>query len=200
MIKVNILPNITKFRWVDFEKSPSVYQCFFCHHVCLSNLKLALSHELLLTAQNINWKIFVVKLLQIHTRGRSFRFNWNWIRFVFLRNEIEVIMLIEFDWSDYEFGNWTHRKVPGQLCSITEPIEQQSDRLGLNECDWVLVQFTPIDYSGFIQRGLGEAGDRTGILYLRCSADVTNLGLNYFCDAGYSHQYPSISEVLAECR
>ena len=30
----------------DFEKSSSVYHCFFCHHVCLSNLKHAPSCEL----------------------------------------------------------------------------------------------------------------------------------------------------------
>ena len=32
--------------------------------------------------------------------------------------------------SSIEFGNRTHRKVPVRLCSITEPIEQQSERLG----------------------------------------------------------------------
>ena len=28
-IKEKFLPNITKFQWVDFEKSSSVYHCFF---------------------------------------------------------------------------------------------------------------------------------------------------------------------------
>ena len=46
-IKVKILPNITKFYRVDFEKSSSVYHCFFRRHVCLSNLK----HALPLTAR-----------------------------------------------------------------------------------------------------------------------------------------------------
>ena len=34
-----------------------------------------------------------------------------------------------------EFSNRTHRKVPVRLCSITEPIQQQSDRLGSIELD-----------------------------------------------------------------
>ena len=50
-IKVTILPNITKFWWVHFEKSSSVYHCFFRSHVCLSNLKHAPSRELPLTAR-----------------------------------------------------------------------------------------------------------------------------------------------------
>ena len=48
-IKVKILPNITKFYGVDFEKSSSVYYCFR-RHVCLSNLKQAPSRKLPLTA------------------------------------------------------------------------------------------------------------------------------------------------------
>ena len=52
MIKVKILPNITKFWWVDFEKLSSVtYHCFFRPHVCLSNSKHTPSHKLLLTAR-----------------------------------------------------------------------------------------------------------------------------------------------------
>ena len=35
-----------------------------------------------------------------------------------------------------------------QLCSITEPIEQQSDRLGSIEFDWYIVRFRSIDYAG----------------------------------------------------
>ena len=42
------------------------------------------------------------------------------------------------------------RKVPVRLCSITEPIEQQSDRLGSIEFDWFLVRFRSIDYAGMI--------------------------------------------------
>ena len=46
------------------------------------------------------------------------------MRFVFLSNKIELIASIEF-------GNRTHRirKVPVRLCSITEPMQQQSNRL-----------------------------------------------------------------------
>ena len=50
-IKVKVLPNITKFLRVDFEKSSSLYHCFFCRHVCLCILKHTPSSELLLTAR-----------------------------------------------------------------------------------------------------------------------------------------------------
>ena len=65
----------------------------------------------------VNWNIFYFKVLHIHTKGRSFRFNWSWMRFVFLPNKIELIPSIEFH-------NLTHQKIPVQLCSITELIEQ----------------------------------------------------------------------------
>ena len=55
----------------------------------------------------------------------SFRFSRNWMRFVFLPNKIELIATI----GSIEFDNRTDRKVPVQLCLITEPIEQQSNRL-----------------------------------------------------------------------
>ena len=42
------------------------------------------------------------------------------------------------------------RKVPVRLCSITEPIEQQSDRLGSIKFDRFLVRFRSIDYAGMI--------------------------------------------------
>ena len=35
----------------------------------------------------------------------------------------------------------THRKIPAWLCAITEPIEQQSGRLGSIEFNWFLVRF-----------------------------------------------------------
>ena len=44
------------------------------------------------------------------------------MRFVFLQNKIELIASIEF-------GKQTHRKNAVRLCSITEPIEKESDRL-----------------------------------------------------------------------
>ena len=57
------------------------------------------------------------------------------MRFVFLPNKIELIASIEF-------GNRTHRKVPVRSCSITEPIEQQSDRLGSIDFWFVFVALT----------------------------------------------------------
>ena len=41
-----------------------------------------------------------------------------------------------------EFGNRTHRKVPVRLCSITEPIEQQSDRLGSIDFWFIFIALT----------------------------------------------------------
>ena len=64
------------------------------------------------------------------------------MRFVFLPNKIELIASIEF-------GNRTHRTV--RLCSITEPVEQQSDRLGSIEFDRFLVRFRSISSAGFIK-------------------------------------------------
>ena len=55
------------------------------------------------------------------------------IPFVFLPNKIELIASISSIGS-IEFGNRTHRKVPVRLCSITEPIEQQSN-------DWIRLIF-----------------------------------------------------------
>ena len=49
----------------------------------------------------------------------------DWVRLVRLSSVIERTSLI----------NRTHRKVPVRLCSITEPIEPQSDRLGSIEFD-----------------------------------------------------------------
>ena len=46
-----------------------------------------------------------------------------------------------------EFGNRTHQKIPVRLCSIAEPIEHQSDRLGSIEFYWYLVRFHSIDYA-----------------------------------------------------
>ena len=47
--------------------------------------------------------------------------------------------------------NQTHRNVPVLLCSITEPIEQQSDRFGSIRFDWFLVRFRSIDYAGLLK-------------------------------------------------
>ena len=109
--------------------------CMF-HSINIVNLSI-LNHlnDKDFSSFRVNWNIFVFKLLQIHTRGRSFRFNWNWMRFIFLPNKIQLIASIEF-------GNRTHRKVPVRLCSITEPIEQQSDRLGSIDFWLVFVRLT----------------------------------------------------------
>ena len=49
-----------------------------------------------------------------------------------------------------EFGNRTLRKVPVPLCSISEPIEQQSDWLGSIEFARFLVRFRSISCTGQI--------------------------------------------------
>ena len=61
------MPNITKFYRVDFEKSSSVYHCFFRRHVCLSNLK----HALPLTARKTVFSHLKVAPL-LHSRSQSF--------------------------------------------------------------------------------------------------------------------------------
>ena len=67
---------------------------------------------------------------------RTNRGDWVWL--VRLNSVIELTSSI----------NRTHRNVPVGLCSITEPIEQESDRLGSIEFDWFLVRFRSIDYAG----------------------------------------------------
>jgi len=57
-----------------------------------------------------------------------------------------------------EFGNRTHRKAPVRLCSIAEPIEQQSDRLGSIKFYCFLVRFRSIDYAGYT--GPGTTSDQ----------------------------------------
>ena len=56
---------------------------------------------------------------------------------------------IEFGNRAHKFNyNRAHRKVQVRLCSITEPIEQQSDQLGSIELDRFLVRFRSIGYAG----------------------------------------------------
>ena len=80
--------------------------------------------------------------------------------------------------------NGTHQKVPVRLCLITEPVEQESDRLGSIDFWFGFVRLTT---SGLYKDASQRWGTEQG--YLRCSADITN-----------SHQYASIREVSAECR
>ena len=56
-------------------------------------------------------------------------------------NKTELITSLGFDWFDW-VRNRTHRKVPVRLCSITEPIEQQSDRLGSIDFWFGFIQLT----------------------------------------------------------
>ena len=90
--------------------------------------------------------------------------------------------------SSIEFGNRTHRKVTVRLCSITEPVEQQSDRLGSLDFWLGFVRSTTPDfYKEAPETPRVEKG------YLHCSADVTNLGLRYVCDAEYWRNIGSLS-------
>ena len=75
MIKVKILPNITKFWRVDFEKSSSVYHRFFRRHVCLSNFKTRVIRELPLTAHKTVFSH--LKKLKETTRFRLIHFVHN---------------------------------------------------------------------------------------------------------------------------
>ena len=45
-------------------------------------------------------EIFLFSNCFTYIPGRYFRFNLNWIRFVFLPNKIQLIGSIEFDWFD----------------------------------------------------------------------------------------------------
>ena len=69
-------------------------------------------------------------------------------------------------------GNRTHRKVPVRICSITEPVEQQSDRLGSIDFWLGFVRLTTPDFCKE-----ASATPRVEKGYLHCSADVTNLTL-----------------------
>ena len=75
----------------------------------------------------INWNIFVFKLLQIHTRGNIFSIQSKLDAFCLSakQNRTTVIATI----GSIEFDNRTDRKVRVRLCLTTEPIEQQSNRL-----------------------------------------------------------------------
>lgn len=90
--------------------------------------------------------------------------------------------------SSIEFGNRTHRKVRVRLRSITEPVEQQSDRFGSIDFWLDFVRLTTPDF-------YKEASETPRVEngYLHCSADVTNLGLHYFCDAKYRWNVGSLS-------
>ena len=96
----------------------------------------------------VNWNIFVFKLL--HMLGRSFRFNLNWIRFVFLPNKIELIGSIEFDWFDWvRLSNSRFR-----LIELTEKVQFDNVRLpnqsNNNPTDWV--RLSSIDFwFGFVR-------------------------------------------------
>ena len=96
----------------------------------------------------VNWNIFVFKLL--HMLGRSFRFNLNWIRFVFLPNKIELIGSIEFDWFDWvRLSNSRFR-----LIELTEKVQFDNVRLpnqsNNSPTDWV--QLSSIDFwFGFVR-------------------------------------------------
>ena len=90
--------------------------------------------------------------------------------------------------SSIEFCNRTHRKVPVRLCPITEPVEQQSDRFGSIDFWLGCVRLTTPDfYKEASETPRVEKG------YLHCSADVTNLGLHYFCDEEYRRNVGSLS-------
>ena len=75
----------------------------------------------------INWNIFVFKLLQIHTGGNIFSIQSKLDAFCLSakQNRTTVIATI----GSIEFDNRTDRKVRVRLCLTTEPIEQQSNRL-----------------------------------------------------------------------
>ena len=85
-------------------------------------------------------------------------------------------------------GNRTHRKFPVRICSITEPVEQQSDRLGSIDFWLGFVRLTTPDFCKE-----ASATPRVEKGYLHCSADVTNLGLHYVCDAEYPRNVGSLS-------
>ena len=85
MTKVKILPNVTKFYWGDFEKSSSVFHCFFRCHVCLSKLKHAPSRELPRTARktvlsHLKWNPNdVLTTCKAIIKGFASRFvHWSW--------------------------------------------------------------------------------------------------------------------------
>ena len=82
--------------------------------------------------------------------SRSFRFNLNWIRFVFLPNKIELIGSIEFDWFDWvRLSNSRFR-----LIELTEKVQFDYVRLpnqsNNNPTDWVRLSL--IDFwFGFVR-------------------------------------------------
>ena len=79
------------------------------------------------------------------------------MHFVFLPNKIELIVSIEF-------GDQTHQKVPVWSCSMTKPVEQQSNQLGSIEFDWFLVRFRSIDFAGSKCLNLIMGGGGGGII------------------------------------
>ena len=97
-IKVKILPNITKFWWVDFEKLSSGYHCFFRRHVCLSNLKHAPSRESPLTTR---------KTVLSHLKLVNFQVDFRLIN-TKLNSKKKWIMLTTSELTAQTF--WTRKK------------------------------------------------------------------------------------------
>ena len=142
---------------VSLRTSQSVkshFTWFFCAvHVPSIDSSVNLS-----ILKHLNNKNFSSRLIEIflfsncftYIPGRYFRFNLNWIRFVFLPNKIELIGSIEFDWFDWvRLSNSRFR-----LIELTEKVQFDNVRLpnqsNNNPTDWV--RLSSIDFwFGFVR-------------------------------------------------
>ena len=93
-------------------------------------------------------EIFLFSNCFTYIPGRSFRFNLNWLRFVFLPNKIELIGSIEFDWFDWvRLSNSRFR-----LIELTEKVQFDNDyrtnrtTIQLIGFDWVRLIFGSVSF------------------------------------------------------
>ena len=91
-------------------------------------------------------EIFLLSNCFRYIPERSFRFNWTWMRFVFLPKKIELMASIEFDWLDRV--RWSKSRV--RLIKLTEKVQLEYVRLpnqsnnnptDWSEFDWVRLIF-----------------------------------------------------------
>ena len=75
--------------------------------------------------------IIIIIIIHTHLRGKSCQPKLNNIEHVDLVWLVRLHLIIKFS----SLIDWTHWKVPVQSFSITEPINQQSDRLGSIKLD-----------------------------------------------------------------